>query len=534
MKNRILAGITTGFLIAGSLLPGNVSASDTRSTTYYEVFVYSFYDSNGDGIGDLNGLYDKLDYINDGDDSTNTDLGCDGIWLMPIMPSTTYHKYDVVDYMDIDPEYGTLDDFKRLLAACHERGIRVIIDLPMNHSSSRHPWFQEAVSYLRELPEGETPDPAECPYVDYYNFYNEPQGDTTRIEGTNWYYESKFWSEMPDLNLGCASVRDEFDKIAGFWLELGVDGFRLDAAKEYYSEMTDKNIEVLSWFNNAVKSKKEDAYLVAEVWSDLGTYSQYYASGIDSCFDFAFAGNDGIITYTIKKMLSYNASSYAKALIKLQNTLSETGHSCLDAPFYTNHDMARSAGYYSGDDSEMQTKMAQALNLTMSGCAFLYYGEELGMKGSGCDENFRAPMYWSADPEKEGMCDGPENMTDIKMKYGSLEEQENDKNSIYQYVKNVISIRNRYPEIASGTVAMEDSLSGENICAIRKSCGDSEVLLLYNISDHAEMLNLSGIIINGADADTLQPADMLLTGEEQPTLSNGMLTLPAYSVIVLK
>lgn len=128
---------------------GDEQIIDDNYRTWYEVFVYSFFDSDGDGIGDLNGLTEKLDYINDGDPATDTDLGCNGIWLMPVMPSTTYHKYDVTDYCDIDPEYGTMDDFKNLIAACHERGINVIIDLVMNHTSSQHEWFKTAADYLK-------------------------------------------------------------------------------------------------------------------------------------------------------------------------------------------------------------------------------------------------------------------------------------------------------------------------------------------------------------------------------------------------
>lgn len=124
---------------------------DDKYRTYYEVFVYSFYDSDKDGIGDLKGLTQKLDYINDGDDATDTDLGCNGIWLMPIMPSTTYHKYDVTDYYGIDSEYGTMEDFEAFMAACKERDIHVLIDLVINHTSSSHPWFVAACDYLKEL-----------------------------------------------------------------------------------------------------------------------------------------------------------------------------------------------------------------------------------------------------------------------------------------------------------------------------------------------------------------------------------------------
>ena len=138
---------------------------DDKYRNYYEVFVYSFCDSDGDGIGDIQGLISKLDYINDGDPTTDTDLGCSGIWLMPIMPSTTYHKYDVINYKDIDAEYGTLEDFEQLIAECDERGIDVIIDLVLNHSSSQHPWFKEATNYLKNLGDSE-PNLEDCPYFD--------------------------------------------------------------------------------------------------------------------------------------------------------------------------------------------------------------------------------------------------------------------------------------------------------------------------------------------------------------------------------
>lgn len=236
---------------------------DDNYRTYYEVFVYSFYDSDGDGIGDLKGLTENLDYINDGDPETDTDLGCNGIWLMPIMPSTTYHKYDVTDYEAIDPEYGTMDDFTTLVDECHKRGINVIIDFVMNHTSSQHEWFQTAYKYIQSLPEGAEPDASECPYVDYYNFSKEKLGGYYPVEGTDWYYEGQFWSEMPDLNWDNEMLKTEFEQIVQFWLDLGVDGFRLDAVKEFYSGADDKNIAVLTWFNDMVKSKKR-----MHIWSE--------------------------------------------------------------------------------------------------------------------------------------------------------------------------------------------------------------------------------------------------------------------------
>ena len=513
---------------------GEENIIDDKYRTYYEVFLYSFYDSDGDGIGDLKGLTEKLDYINDGDPSTDTDLGCNGIWLMPIMPSTTYHKYDVTDYEDIDPEYGTMDDFKTLVEECHNRGINVIIDFVMNHTSSKHEWFQTAYQYLQSLPEGTEPDTAECPYVDYYNFSKEKLGGYYPVEGTDWYYEGQFWSEMPDLNWDNDAVKAEFEEIAQFWLDLGVDGFRLDAVKELYTGADDKNIAVLSWFNDMVKAKKEDAYIVGEAWNDYNIYAKYYQSGIDSLFDFAFADKDGIIANTVKGIRP--ASSYGKSLVNTQELYESYSDTYIDAPFYTNHDMARSAGYYSGDDSEAQTKIGNAMNLLMSGNAFLYYGEELGMKGSGKDENKRAPMYWSVDANATGMCDGPKDMDDIKMKYGSLEEQESDGNSIYQYVKQVMALRNQFPAIARGTVAFDERISNDTVCVIQKTYEDEQLTIVFNISAETQTINFDNASLN-ATVDRENPMQLvgeLLTGTKEPVFDGNELTLPAYSVVVIE
>lgn len=529
MESQELASESEEAVTAQSLMEqvnlGEVQVIDDNYRTWYEVFPYSFYDSNGDGIGDLNGITEQLDYINDGDEAKNADLGCNGIWLMPIMPSTTYHKYDVTDYCDIDPEYGTIEDFKALIQSSHQRGINVIIDLVMNHTSSQHEWFTQAAEYLKTLPEGAEPDAAECPYVDYYHFSKEKAGGYCELPGTDWYYEAQFWSEMPDLNLANEMVRNEFAKIVDFWLDLGVDGFRLDAAKEYYSGSVDANVEVLSWFNAMVKEKKEDAYLVAEVWNDMPTYAKYYESGIDSCFDFAFANADGVIAKVVNG--KSDASTYGESLIALQDSLATYSDSYIDAPFYTNHDMARGAGYYSGDYSENQTKLALTMNLFMSGSAFLYYGEELGMKGSGKDENKRAPMYWSEDTTAEGMCKGPTDMDTVKMKYEAEESQRADGNSIYNYVKEVIRLRNLYPEISHGEVSVEESLSGEKVCVLKKSYENSSVWLAFNTSSEMQTLDISGL---GAS----ELGGMLITTPEAVTLENGTITLPPYSVAVLK
>lgn len=509
---------------------------DDKYRNFYEIFVYSFYDSDGDGVGDFDGLTEKLDYLNDGNDQTLDDLGFNGIWLMPIMTSTTYHKYDVVDYYQIDPEYGTMEDFKEFMSSCKERDIDVILDMVINHTSSKHPWFLEASTYLKNLGDGEV-DLEECPYVDYYFFSREKTSQTNcQLPGTDWYYEGRFWSEMPDLNLENEDVRNELTEIAKYWLDLGVAGFRLDAAKEFYSGNDSANIEVLSWYREMVTGIKEDAYLVAEVWTDVNTYGKYYQSGIDSLFNFAFANSDGLIANTVKgNSKTINALVYGNSVAALDEKFKEYNPNYVDAPFYTNHDMARSAGYYSGEDRVSQTKIAGALNLFMSGATFVYYGEELGMKGSGKDENKRAPMQWSVDKNAEGMCKGPNYMDPIKMINGSLEEQMEDPYSIYQYYKKALQIKNQNPEIARGITAFVEELSNEKVCVLKKVYMEKEILLIYNISSEEITLDLSEITINGSKVgeNDVTMKGNLNVGEAVSVLENTNLVMPEYGTVII-
>ena len=197
--------------------------------------------------------------------------------------------------------------------------------------------------------------------------------------------------------------------------------------------------------------------------------------------------------------------------------------------------MGRSAGYYAGENSERQTKIAEAMNLLMTGSAFLYYGEELGMKGSGKDENKRAPMYWSKDAGAQGMCDGPVDMDHVSMKFDSLAEQQEDGNSIYQFVKQTIGIRNTYPAISHGTVTVEDSVSGDAVCVLRKSYEGEEVLLAFNLSESEQTVDLSGLALPEGEESGMQLGGALLTGAgEQIALDGTTLLLPPYSVAVLK
>ncbi len=498
--------------------------------SYYEIFPYSFADSNGDGIGDLNGITEVLDYINDGDAATKDDLGMTGIWLTPIMPAVSYHKYDVTDYMNVDPQFGTMNDFDNLVTASHQRGIRVILDLVLNHTSDEHPWFQQAASYLRSIGDQE-PSSVDCPYVDYYHLSKENKDGYHLLSGTDWYYESRFWEGMPDLNLDSDAVWQQIDTLTSFWLSHGVDGFRLDAAKEYYTGSDTQNIQALTRLNTLVKGKKKDAYIVAEVWMNRDSYAKYYSSGIDSVFDFAFANSDGNIASLVKG--SINASQYTKALLSEEEMYAANNPSYINAPFYTNHDMGRGAGYYSGVNAAAMEKFALAMNQLQGGASFTYYGEELGMKGSGKDENKRAPMDWGDGTYQKLTCKGPQNMdAGIEMINGSLSQQETDDTSIYQYYKKVIDIRNQLPVIARGKTAwIEQENSAVGI--LTKKTEQDSVCIVFNPTDQEQTVSKEAVLKGAkSDADLNKAVDLLLTDSDAVRMEGDHLILPAYSIVL--
>lgn len=489
---------------------------DDNYRTFYEVFVYSFCDSDGDGIGDFKGLTSKLDYLQE--------LGIQGLWLMPIHPSTSYHKYNVSDYYAIDPQYGTMEDFDYFMAECEKRDIHVIIDLVLNHTGSEHAWFKTAVEYLQNLGDAE-PNAADCPYLDYYYFSKEPGSGYCEVTGTDWYYEGKFNYDMPDVNLDCEAVWAEIEDIMSFWFDKGVAGFRLDAAKEFVSGNTTRNVEILSRIQQLATSLKPDAYLVAEVWEGFQQLAKYYQSGITSLFNFAFGNSDGKITAVIRG--AGNASTvttYATALEKADKAYLAANPNYIDAPFLSNHDVGRIAGFANRDPLKM--KLAGAMNIFMGGCCFIYYGEELGMPGSGNDPSKRAPMYWNAARDNGTTNPPPECELPAEYPLGSLEEQVNDDTSIYNYYRQVIAIRNALPMIARGRVTAEAELNVGCISAYRKTWGEEECIILMNISPEAGTADLS------AYADWTVAATLSADGGEI-TQEGTVLNLPPYGTAVL-
>ncbi len=493
------------------------TSPDDNYRTWYEIFVYAFCDSNGDGIGDLPGVISKLDYLQE--------LGINGIWLMPIHPSTSYHKYNVSDYYAIDPAYGTMADFERLMDECERRGIRVILDLVVNHTGSEHPWFQKAVSYLQSLPAGKEPDVKECKYLDYYYFTKEQRSTNRTVNGTDWYYEGVFDYAMPDLNWGSDAVRAEVKAIMEFWLDKGVAGFRVDAAKEFYSGKTAENIEVLCWLQATAAAIDPDCYMVAEVWESFSMIAEYYKSGFTSIFNYAFGNSNGKIISVLRGAGNPSVvSTYATALEKADKAYRANHPDYIDAPFLSNHDVGRIAGFVGRDEAKI--KLAGAMNLLMSGSAFIYYGEEIGMVGAGNDPSKRAPMYWNAarnngtaDPPPE--CDIPESYP-----FASVEEQQTDPSSIYNYYRQAIAIRKALPVISHGTVTAEAALNQGCISAQRKTWNGESCIILMNISDQAARVDLSGYT-------GWKLAASLSADGGTVSLKDSTLTLPAYGLAVL-
>ena len=493
------------------------ASPDDNYRTFYEIFVYSFCDSDGDGIGDLQGVISKLDYLQE--------LGINGIWFMPIHPSQSYHKYDVRDYYDIDPQYGTMADFEALMAECQKRDIHVITDLVLNHTGNDHEWFVTACDYLKSLPAGAEPNAEECKYVEYYSFSREQGSSWHAIEGSEWYYEGMFSPHMPDLRLDNENVLNDIRDIMQFWFDKGVSGFRLDAAKEFYSGSISKNVEVLNWIQTTATELKPDAYLVAEVWEDFGVLTRYYESQITSVFNFAFGNTSGKLMQVLRGAGNPSqVTTWATALEKADSAYLGANPNYIDAPFLSNHDIGRIAGFCGYDP--LKTKLAAAMNLFMGGTAFIYYGEEIGMPGSGNDPSKRAPFFWNDARDNGTTNPPPECEIPEEYPFGSLEQQRYDDDSLYNYYRQAVAIRQALPVISHGRTTCETALNVGCISATRRTWNDDACIILMNIAPEAGHADLS------AYADWTVAATLSADGNEA-VLNGTDLELPAFGVAVL-
>jgi alpha-amylase len=505
----------TAFL-AALLLFALTPTAPARGTTQapggavYEIFVRSFYDADGDGIGDLRGVRGKLPYIKA--------LGVKGIWLMPVSPSPSYHKYDVTDYLGIDPEYGSLDDFDTLARDCEESGLSLILDLVINHTSSQHPWFISAVKSLPVEPCGQAVCPynilcrAHNPYIRYYLFSRE-KGGHPLPEAPGWFYHGNFGAHMPDLNLDEPLVRDEIEKITAFWLGRGADGFRLDGVIHFFEGNMEANTRFLSWLNLRVKALNPNAYMVAEAWTDQNAILSLYQSGIDSLFDFPLANATGLM---MSNLNSADGAGLARRCAEWHNQILAAYPAGRNAPFLSNHDMGRSAGMMRLDVKK--EKLAASIYLLLPGVPFIYYGEELGMTGSGMDENKRLPMLWSTG-NPTGITLPPVGADQTQRLKAGADEQENDPNSLLRFYREILDIREQVAGRLSGKAEALD-VGHKEVMALRYHSAGGSLTILHNLGDSPLTLKapLSGSLTHRWDA-----------GGGLPLLSGGTLTLMPFS-----
>ena len=485
--------------------------------TYYEIFIGGFSDSDKDGIGDIKGMIERLDYLNDGQPDSGKSLGVTGIWLMPMMPSPSYHKYDVMDYKAVDKKYGTMEDFETFLKETEKRGINVIIDFVINHTSSRHPWF---IEFKKAVANNDTHNK----YYNYYSLYKEEDKTPNKRYypiTKEYFYEGNFSSEMPELNLDSPDVRNELKDIMAFWISKGVDGFRLDAAKYPYFDEHEKNILFWNWFMSEARSLKGDIYVVGEVWDSNDVLIPYYESF--SNFDFGMSGN-GMVTQTVRYIETVDR--YVDYLIRYKDRVKAVNKDAILTPFISNHDMDRAAGFLPIDGPMY---IASNLYMLTYGTPFIYYGEEIGMKGSrgntNTDANRRLAMLWG---DKDTVSDPIGSTYDAKLQTnGTVKSQLSDKNSLYNHYKKLIMIREAYPEIAIGDYEKLDFSRYQTVGGFISKYNGSEVVVLHNTSDEEVSLDLTNFNL---DTYTL----MVYAGFNKAKQTGSNLTIGPYTSVILK
>lgn len=456
----------------------------TRGAVFYEVFVRSFSDSDGDGRGDLNGLVSRLDYLNDGDPGTTGDLGVDAVWLMPVFRSPSYHGYDTTDYESINPEYGSTAAFDRFLAEAHRRGIRVIVDFVMNHTSSAHPWFVDSSS---------GPSSARR---DWYVWsptnpgWGQPWGNDPSWHSRNGaFYYGVFWSGMPDLNFRTPAVRSEIERLARLWLDRGVDGFRLDATRHLVEtgpgpgqSDTPETHAFLKEFAGSIRSSHPTAALVGENWTDTPIIATYYGStavvseGDELPLNFDFPLAERIVQ-------AVNAGDAAGIAEKIAEIQSVYPAGVGDAPFLTNHDQVRVATQFSRSIPKM--KNAAAILLTLPGTPFLYYGEEIGLRNgtTNNDEAKRTPMPWDGS-SGGGFTTGtpwfpfaPGHETE------NVASQTGDRTSLLSRYRDLIRLRHASGAIAKGNLELLTPPTSSPTLAFLRVEGAERVLVVHNLTD---------------------------------------------------
>ena len=485
--------------------------------TFYQIFVGSFSDSNSDGIGDLRGIINRFDYLNDGNMLSQTSLGVQGIWLSPIFSSPSYHKYDASDYYQVDWRFGREEDLVELIELCHQRNVKLILDLAINHTSSQHEWF---LRFKQARMDGNTADP----YYDFYSCATEAEkvGGIAyqKIAGVDCWYECNFSGDMPELNFDNPEVRQAVLDVAKYYLDLGVDGFRFDAVKYIYFGDTARSVDFWEWYMAELRKINPDVYCVGECWSGENEILEYYSAM--NCFNFAMAQAEGVAAAAAK---GQSLSKFTNYVESFQAKVLQANPGGMVMSFLSNHDMDRIGGAFA---TENYMRMAANLYLLGPGSPVIYYGEEIGMRGSrggeNTDANRRLAMLWGDDD----LIRDPVGST-YSEKYQiktTVAQQMEDENSLYRYYCRLLSIRHSYPAIARGSYTAL-STGQRNFGGFRVEYGDEVLGVLHNNGTEEIVFDLSDL----EGCSFTQICDFIGVGGA--TLEGTVLTLgPQTSVIV--
>ena len=445
---------------------------------------------------------------------------------MPIMPSPTYHKYDVVDYKAVDPEYGSHEDFQKLVEEAHKRDIRILVDLIVNHTGSDHPWFKNAM------------ESKESTYRDYYVWANKDSIreqiskksaslDSDNI--TQWHpvngdtlsehYYGFFYGGMPDLNLDNQKVRQEFIEIGKYWLgEMKVDGFRLDAAKHIFpTDRANDNHAFWKWFRDEMQKIKPDVYLVGEVWSKAEDVAPYL-KGLPALFNFDMG-------YAITSVVQAGKDTIGliSKYKEINDYYAKSTNEFIDATFLKNHDQNRLLSELNANQNK--ARVAAGILFTLPGTPYVYYGEEIGMLGVKPDEYIREPFIWDYDAKDklQTSWEAPKFSNDDTVI--PLSKQKDDPASLYNFYKRFIQYRNSSKALSYGSIDTTPINIREVVSFVRSKDGDNR-LVLHNVSDVEVTIKLTAAL---ADYKVIE-----FDSFNSASINNREVRLPAYTTVVIK
>ena len=442
---------------------------------------------------------------------------------MPVFESPSYHGYDVTNYFALNPDYGTMDDFEYFLDEAHKRGISVIIDLVLNHSSREHPWFVGALD-------------DSSPTADWYIFEDQdpgwrgPWGQNVWHDREEGVYYGLFWEGMPDLNLTNHDTTAEMHRVASFWLDdVGVDGFRIDGARHLIEngEAQEDTPETLMWladFSASMHDLAPDSLVLGEVWTDSKTVSTYAPESLDLAFEF------GLSEAFLSSMSSWDATAIQEAQVSVLNLYPDAQY----APFLTNHDQDRVMTQLGGIVERAKT--AATWLLTAPGVPFVYYGEEVGLEGAKPDERIRTPMPWNGEPIRVGFTEGiPWEPPDLGFAEANVAIQAEDPDSLLSLYRTLVQYRASSNALRFGETTVVDPGTTDLYVVVRSSDREHVVAVMNmtgrEVTDYS--IDLSQIITDSATATAIT-GDVDDASVIDPAAYGPLATIPPFASLVIE